>query len=92
VNEKMPNKQDRLIRARVMTKPKKNTLDPQGIVVKQNLEKMGIEYIDKISIGRYIEIAITEGPEQEIKKNVQEAVDKLLHNSIIEDYEVIYER
>ncbi len=92
MNEKMPNKQDRLIRARVMTKPKKNTLDPQGIVVKQNLEKMGIEYIDKISIGRYIEIGIAEGPEEEIKKNVQEAVDKLLHNSIIEDYEVIYER
>jgi phosphoribosylformylglycinamidine synthase PurS subunit len=88
----MLNKQDRLIRARVMTKPKKNTLDPQGIVVKQNLEKMGIEYIDKISIGRYIEIGIAEGPEKEVKKNVQEAVDKLLHNSIIEDYEVIYER
>ena len=87
----MPNKQDRLIRARVMTKPKKNTLDPQGIVVKQNLEKMGIEYIDKISIGRYIEIGFSQGPESEIKQNVQEAVDKLLHNSIIEDYEVIYE-
>lgn len=74
-----------------MTKPKKNTLDPQGIVVKQNLEKMGIEYIDKISIGRYIEIGFSQGPESEIKQNVQEAVDKLLHNSIIEDYEVIYE-
>ena len=74
-----------------MTKPKKNTLDPQGIVVKQNLEKMGIEYIDKISIGRYIEIGLSQGTESEIKQNVQEAVDKLLHNSIIEDYEVIYE-
>ena len=74
-----------------MTKPKKNTLDPQGIVVKQNLEKMGIEYIDKISIGRYIEIGLSKGPESEIKQNVKEAVDKLLHNSIIEDCEVIYE-
>lgn len=52
---------------------------------------MGIEYIDKISIGRYIEIGLSQGPESEIKQNVQEAVDKLLHNSIIEDYEVIYE-
>ena len=87
----MPNKHNKLIRAGVMTKPKKNTLVPQGIVVKQNLEKMGIEYIDKISIGRYIEIGLSQGPESEIKQNVQEAVDKLLHNSIIEDYEVIYE-
>tara|TARA_R110000824_G_scaffold55069_9_gene151742 strand:- start:1573 stop:1848 length:276 start_codon:yes stop_codon:yes gene_type:complete len=91
VNEKMPNKHNKLIRARVMTKPKENTLDPQGVVVKQNLEKMGIEYIDKISIGKYIEIGLSQGPESEIKQNVQEAVDKLLHNSIIEDYEVIYE-
>ena len=30
--------------------------------------------------------------EEEVKQNIQEAIDKLLYNSIIEDYEVIYER
>ena len=88
MNEKTPNK---LIKARVMTRPKSNTLDPQGVVVKSNLEKMGIEYLNKVSIGRYIELELKEGPEEEIKSNVQEAIDKLLYNSIIEDYEVIYE-
>ena len=29
-----------IIKARVMTKPKANTLDPQGVVVKSNLEKI----------------------------------------------------
>ena len=38
-----------------------------------------------------IELELKEGPEEEIKSNVQEAIDKLLYNSIIEDYEVIYE-
>ena len=90
-NKKMPNKHGKLIKARVMTKPKANTLDPQGVVVKNNLEKIGINYLNKVSIGRYIEIKLEEGPEEEIKKNVQEAIDKLLYNSIIEDYEVIYE-
>ena len=52
---------------------------------------MGIKYLDKVSIGRYIEIRLEDGPEEEIKKNIQEAIDKLLYNSIIEDYEVIYE-
>ena len=88
MNEKTPNK---LIKARVMTRPKSNTLDPQGVVVKSNLEKMGIEYLNKVSIGRYIVLELKEGPEEEIKSNVQEAIDKLLYNSIIEDYEVIYE-
>ena len=58
---------------------------------KQNLEKIGIKHLNKISIGRYIEIQLDNAPEKELKKNVQEAVDRLLHNSIIEDYEIIYE-
>jgi|TARA_B100000900_G_C20595852_1_gene723370 phosphoribosylformylglycinamidine synthase len=78
-------------KARVMTKPKANTLDPQGVVVKSNLEKIGIKHFKKISIGRYIEIQVDEAEDDEIKQNVQAAIDKLLYNSIIEDYEVIYE-
>ena len=91
MNEKMPNKRIKLVKARVMTRPKTNTLDPQGVVVKQSLEKIGIKYLNKVSIGRYIEVELAEGPEEEVKQNVQEAIDKLLYNSIIEDYEVIYE-
>ena len=86
MSDKAPNK------ARVMTKPKANTLDPQGVVVKRNLEKIGIKHFKKVSIGRYIEIQLDNAPEKELKKNVQEAIDKLLYNSIIEDYEVIYEQ
>ena len=41
--------------------------------------------------GRYIEVQLNEAPDNEIKENVQQAIDKLLYNSIIEDYEVIYE-
>ena len=74
-----------------MTRPKSNTLDPQGVVVKKNLEKIGIKHLKKVSIGRYIEVQLEDAPEEELKKNVQEAIDKLLYNSIIEDYEVLYE-
>lgn len=82
----------RLKKARVMTRPKSNTLDPQGVVVKSNLERsLGIKYLKKVSIGRYIEIQLEEGEEEDVKNNIQEAIDKLLYNSIIEDYEVFYE-
>ena len=75
-----------------MTRPKSNTLDPQGVVVKSNLERsLGIKYLKKDSIGRYIEVQLEEGPEEDVKKNIQEAIDKLLYNEIIEDYEVMYE-
>jgi len=78
-------------KVRVMTRPKANTLDPQGVVVKTNLEKIGIKHLKKVSIGRYIEIQVDEAEDDEIKENIQTAIDKLLYNSIIEDYEVIYE-
>ena len=48
----MPNKHLKLTKARVMTRPKSNTLDPQGVVVKRNLEKIGIDYLKKVSVGR----------------------------------------
>ena len=55
-----------LKKARVMTRPKSNTLDPQGVVVKSNLERsLGIKYLKKVSIGRYIEVELEEGPEEE---------------------------
>ena len=42
-----------------MTRPKSNTLDPQGVVVKSNLERsLGIKYLKKVSIGRYIEVQL----------------------------------
>ena len=78
-------------KVRVMTRPKANTLDPQGVVVKSNLEKIGIKHLKKVSIGRYIEIQVDEAEDDEIKENIQTAIDKLLYNSIIEDYEVLYE-
>ena len=78
-------------KARVTTRPKANTLDTQGVVGNGNFEKMGVKYLEKVSIGRYIEITLEDGPEEDVKKHIQEAIDKLLYNSIIEDYEVIYE-
>ncbi len=78
--------------ARVVTKPKKNTLDPQGIVVNDSLKKMGIKHVNDVKIGRYIELILEDGVSQvDIVKNVTEAVEKLLHNSIIEDYTIIYD-
>jgi len=74
-----------------MTRPKANTLDPQGVVVKSNLEKIGIKHLKKVSIGRYIEVEVENASDEDIKNNIQQAIDKLLYNSIIEDYEVIYE-
>ena len=65
-----------LKKARVMTRPKSNTLDPQGVVVKSNLERsLGIKYLKKVSIGRYIEVELGE---KETEKFFDSTLDKFL--------------
>jgi len=78
--------------ARVCTKPKQNTLDPQGIVVNQNLKKLGIENIEDVKIGKHIELHLKHGVESyKLEKSVIDATEQLLYNDIIEDYNIIYE-
>ena len=68
-----------ITKARVMTRPKANTLDPQGVVVKSNLEKIGIKHFKKVSIGRYIEIELDNASEDDIK----EMFNKLLITMVV---------
>ena len=78
-------------KVRVFTKPKGNTLDPQGVVVLSNLKKMGVEHIDDVTIGRYIELLVDENENKDvIKENVNKSL-KLLHNDIIEDFEILWD-
>ena len=68
-----------IIKARVMTRPKANTLDPQGVVVKKNLERIGVNYLKKVSIGRYIEIELEDASDEEIKQKLTfEALNMVL--------------
>ena len=44
-------------KVRVMTRPKANTLDPQGVVVKGELERgLGIKYLKKVNLKTFIYI------------------------------------
>ena len=67
---------------------KKDVLDPQGKVVKQTLKNMGYENIENIRQGKYFEIEINENDENKTKKIVKEFCEKLLANTVIEDYSI----
>tara|TARA_B110000438_G_scaffold276128_1_gene297625 strand:- start:2745 stop:2984 length:240 start_codon:yes stop_codon:yes gene_type:complete len=70
---------------------KKDVLDPQGKVVSQTLKNMGYENIVSIRQGKYFEIELNETSEEKAKKTIKEISEKLLSNTVIEDYKIKFE-
>jgi phosphoribosylformylglycinamidine synthase PurS subunit len=67
---------------------KNDVLDPQGNVVRQTLQNMGMDTIRSVRQGKYFEIEINENDEQKAKSKIEEMCKKLLVNLIIENYEI----
>ena len=67
---------------------KKDVLDPQGKVIQQTLQGIGINTIKNLRQGKYIEIQLNETDESKAHSIVENMCKKLLVNSIIEEYEI----
>ena len=67
---------------------KKDVLDPQGKVVQQTLQNMGMDTLKSLRQGKYFEIEINENNESKAKIIVEDMCKKLLVNAIIEDFEI----
>ena len=67
---------------------KKDVLDPQGKVVQQTLQNMGMNTLKTLRQGKYFEIDINENNENNAKIKIDDMCKKLLVNLIIEDFEI----
>ena len=67
---------------------KKDVLDPQGKVIEQTLQSMGINSLKNLRQGKYIEIELNESDEKKGYKVVEDMCKKLLVNLIIEEYKI----
>jgi len=68
---------------------KKDVLDPQGKVIHQTLDGMGLDGINEIRQGKYFEIDTKENDNKKAEAKVEEMCKKLLANLVIEDYKII---
>ncbi len=73
-----------MTRVRVLVRPKAGILDPQGQAVEQALPALGFSGVTDVHIGRLIELDVDD-PSQ-----VPAMCEKLLANTLIEDFEVQY--
>ena len=67
---------------------KKDVLDPQGKVVQQTLQNMGMNTLKNLRQGKYFVVDINEKNEELAKDKVNEMFKKLLVNLIIEDFSI----
>ena len=75
-----------MIKAKVYVTLKKGVLDPQGKTIKQALEHLEFKGIENIRVGKLIEVSLNGVNESEAETLIKDMCEKLLANTVIEDY------
>ena len=77
-----------MLQARVYVTLKSGVLDPQGKAVKSALVSLGFKGLNDVRVGKYFEINIDEVSKETALKKIKEMCEKLLANTVIENYRV----
>jgi phosphoribosylformylglycinamidine synthase PurS subunit len=77
------------MKAKVYVTLKPGVLDPQGKAVHHSVELMGHSVISDIRQGKYFEVELAEGTDEDLaRKEVEKIAKDVLANPVIEDYRV----
>lgn len=81
------------MKAKIFIKYKDGILDPQGKVTSSALKSIGINGIENLTIGKYIEVDFEKISKKEASKITEESCKKLLVNPNTQtfNYEIIDE-
>jgi phosphoribosylformylglycinamidine synthase len=74
------------VRVHVTLKP--GVLDPQGAAVRHSLGALGFDGVEKVRQGKVIELDMAETDATKAEAQVNEMCEKLLANTVIENYAV----
>ena len=76
------------MKARVTVTLKAGILDPQGKAIEGALKSLGVEGVTSVRQGKVFEIEIKSRDRKEAEAAFKAAADKLLANTVIENYDV----
>jgi phosphoribosylformylglycinamidine synthase PurS subunit len=74
------------LKARVYVTLKRGVLDPQGKAVCTSLHQLGYREVTDVRIGKFMEVNLGGLPREEAEKRLGDMCQKLLANTVIEDY------
>ncbi len=75
-------------KARILVNLRPSVLDPAGEAVRAAAARLGVQGVDRLRIGKSIEIEIQAQNELQAKDQLELLGDRLLANPVIEDWEM----
>ena len=72
--------------ARIYVTLRPSVLDPAGTAIESGLKQMGYTEVEAVRIGKYIEMQLTADNEAQAQQHLDEMCDRLLANTVIENY------
>lgn len=75
--------------AEVVVQLKQVVNDPQGLVVRDGLRRLGFDGVHGVRVGKHIEIELDADSESQCRELVTSMSEKLLRNPVIEDARII---
>ncbi len=73
------------MKAKVLIRPKQGILDPQGKAIERSLPALGFGGVSDVRVGRLVEL------EADDPGRLADLCERLLANTLIEDYEIEFE-
>ena len=74
------------MKAKIYVTLKKGILDPQGKAVEQALATLGFQSATNVRMGKYVELDVNETARDKAEADIKAMCEKLLANTVIEDY------
>lgn len=76
------------MKAKVYVTLKNGVLDPQGRAVAGALKSMDFNEVKDVRIGKYMEIELDGASKEEEEKRLKAMCEKLLANTVVENYRI----
>jgi phosphoribosylformylglycinamidine synthase PurS subunit len=76
------------MKARVIVTLKSGILDPQGKAIEGALRSLGVDDVASVRQGKVFDIELSGNDKTKVEAALKQAADKLLANTVIENYRV----
>lgn len=77
-----------MYKAKVNVTLRPSILDPKGKAAHHALQNLGLDQVEKVRIGKFIELDVNADSEDAAKAVVEAACTKLLANEVMEDFTI----
>ena len=74
------------MKAKIHVTLKQGLLDPQGKAIEHALDSLGFKNAGNVRVGKYMEVDVNEADRAKADAQVKQMCEKLLANTVIEDY------